>query len=305
MTLLTTTNPLIILSSKFRTFHRSLYGLPFKTHPTTVSSSSSSPSFLFYQLYALNLLRHHQSKNSTTRSSINTCRTTITSLGTNVSVSTCNSSNFKENKPKQTCFFQYRYCSICILILILLFFFLITIFLLILNSKFSIHLSSCYCPNGYEQSLSSTSSCTCIDRNECLNDHTCTDLNMQCINTMGSYICRCRPGFIRRNDQNSCIDINECDLYQPCNTSISTCVNLPGRYYCQCLMNETKDEQCIPRNICIEQNDLCGLHSECVVSSSNGYKCQVMRHYVKCDKKKSICLFVFFGLLVSTRSCYV
>jgi hypothetical protein len=149
--------------------------------------------------------------------------------------------------------------------------------LLILISNFGIRLSSCYCPSGYERS-SSTTSCTCIDRNECLNGaglHTCTGLNTQCINTMGSYVCRCRPGFIRENDKESCVDINECDLYKPCNTSISTCINLPGRHYCQCLMSQTNDEECVPRNICAEQHDLCGPHSECVVSSSNGYICQV------------------------------
>jgi fibulin 1/2 len=99
---------------------------------------------------------------------------------------------------------------------------------------------------------------------------------MQCINTMGSYTCRCRPGFTHENNKDSCVDINECDLYQPCNTSISTCINLPGRYYCQCLMSQTNDEQCVPRNICAEQNNLCGPHSECVVSSSNRYTCQVL-----------------------------
>ena len=101
---------------------------------------------------------------------------------------------------------------------------------------------------------------------------------MQCINTMGSYLCRCRAGFTRKKDQDFCVDINECDLYKPCNTSISTCINLPGRYYCQCLLSETNDdEECVPKNICAEQNNLCGPHSECVVSPSNLYTCQVYK----------------------------
>ncbi|CAF0928188.1 unnamed protein product [Rotaria sordida] len=280
-----------VSTNTIRNFRRSLYGLPLKTHSNSVSSSSFSPSLLFYQLYALNVLRNPS--NDTTKSSTNTCQTTTTSIRTNVSLSipsTSTSKNSIENKQKHTCFYRYRYRYICILTFILILF-LITIFLLMLTSNFVIRLSSCDCPIGYERSLS-TSSCTCIDRNECLNGagyHTCTGLNMQCINTMGSYICRCRPGFTRENHQDSCVDINECDLYTPCNTSISTCINLPGRYYCQCLNSQTNDEQCIPRNICAEQNGLCGPHSECVVSSSNGYKCQclpghIMHENGKCSK---------------------
>lgn len=266
--------------SESRSFRRSLYGLPIKTRSTSISPSPAAPPLLFYQLYALNVLRRHS--NGPVRSSGNTCRTTAASMRTNVSLSiqpTLTSSHSKENKKKQTCFLRYRYRCICIITLLLILL-LITVFLLILISNFGTNFTSCNCPNGYERSLS-TSSCTCLDRNECLNGagfHTCTGLNMQCINTMGSYVCRCRPGFIRENHIDSCVDINECDLYQPCNTSISTCINLPGRYYCQCLTSQANDQQCVPRNICAEQHDLCGPHSECVVSSSNGYDCQVRKN---------------------------
>jgi len=262
-----------IFISKFRTFRHTLYGLPFQTRSTSKSSSPSSSSLLFYQLYALDLLRHQS--NDTTGTS-----TTTTSLRTTASFSihpTYLSSDSIGPKQKQTCFSRYRYQCICILILILILFLITILLLIITSSNLGIRLSSCYCPNGYEKSLS-TASCTCIDRNECLNGagyHICTGHNMQCINTMGSYICRCRLGFIRENDKDFCVDINECDLYKPCNTSISTCINLPGRYYCQCLTNETNDEQCIPKNMCAEQNNLCGPHSECVASLSNGYNCQV------------------------------
>jgi len=261
-----------IFISKIRTFGHTLYGLPFKTSFTSISSSPPSSSLLFYQIYALSVLRDQS--NGTIRTT-----STATSFQTNVSLSihpTYPLSDSIEIEEKQSCFTRYRYQYICFPVLILIFF-LIAIFLLIITSNFGIRLSSCYCPNGYERS-SSTTTCTCIDRNECFNGagyHTCTGLNMQCINTMGSYICRCRPGFTREKDKDFCIDINECDLYKPCNTSISTCINLPGRYYCQCLMSQTSDEQCVPRNICTEKNNLCGPHSECVASSSNGYNCRV------------------------------
>ncbi|CAF3476232.1 unnamed protein product [Adineta steineri] len=266
-----------------RNFRRTLYGLPFQTHSTSVSSHQppSSP-LLFYQLYALSVLR--QPFNGTIRTSTNTCRTTTTSVRTNLSLSihpTYTPSIATDIQQKQTCFHRYRYRYLLIFILILILLLVITL-LIIFSTNFGIRLTSCSCPNGYEKSFS-TSFCTCTDRNECLNGagyHTCTGLNMQCINTMGSYICRCRSGFIRENDKDSCVDINECDVYRPCNTSISTCINLPGRYYCQCLSNQGNDDKCIPRNICAEQNDLCGPHSECVASPSNGYNCQCLPGHI-------------------------
>lgn len=264
---------MFVVFFKFRHFRRSLYGLPFSARSSSVSSSS----LLFYQLYALNVLR--QQSNDSIRSSTKTSQTT-TSIGSNVPLSTCTETCKEKTSTKiqqnSTYLHQYRYRCACVLIIILIILSLI-ILPVIYTSKFFMRLSSCNCPMGYDRSLS-TSSCTCIDRNECLNAagiHVCAGLNMQCINTLGSYICRCRPGFTRENQRDSCVDINECDLYTPCNTSISTCVNLPGRYYCQCLISQSNDEQCVPKNVCAEQNDLCGPHSECVVSSSNGYNCEV------------------------------
>ncbi|CAF1465384.1 unnamed protein product [Rotaria magnacalcarata] len=294
-----------VSTTTIRNFRRSLYGLPFTTTPRTSSTSSTSlsPSLLFYHLYSLNVLQHQS--NGTIRSSTKTCRTTATSIRTNVSLSVqpaLTSKSSIDTKQKQTCFYQYRYRCICVLSIILILFLLI-ILPLIFTSNFFIRLSSCDCPVGYERNLSTSSSCTCIDRNECLNSagfHICTGLNMQCINTMGSYICRCRPGFVREIHQDSCVDINECNLYTPCNTSISNCINLPGRYYCQCLISQTNNEQCVPKNICAEQNDLCGPYSECVVSSSTGYNCECLPGHImhengqcskinECEMTPSLC----------------
>ncbi|UJR28817.1 hypothetical protein I4U23_010041 [Adineta vaga] len=265
-----------ISTDTIRNFRRSLYGLPFQTNSTSVTPTEPTRSLLFYQLYALNVLRNQS--NCPTRASVST-RTN----GSFTIHPTYTPSIFTNDKKKQTCFYRYRYRYLFLFILILILF-LIAILLLLLTTNLTIHFSSssCFCPNGYERNLL-TSSCTCIDRNECFNGagfHTCTGLNMQCINTIGSYICRCRPGFIREQDKDSCIDIDECNLYHPCNTNISTCINLPGRYYCQCLVNQGNNEQCIPRNICAEQNDLCGPHSECVISPSDGYNCQCLPGHI-------------------------
>jgi hypothetical protein len=265
-----------------RHFRRSLFGLPFGTHSVSSAAlpSTSSPSLLLCQLYAISILRRpstntiQTSKNSAGKLT-HSARTDLSSSIVSVDVST-------SHEQRRICCVKYdhfRYMCLSVLLLILVFIVLI-VSRLSLYMNMNMNFLSCHCPVGYESSLSSTI-CTCIDRNECLNDvgfRPCPGHHVQCVNTMGSYTCRCRSGYVRHDHDDVCVDVNECDLYQPCNTSISTCINLPGRYYCQCFLSQTNDNRCIPRNVCIEQADLCGPHSDCVSTANNGYNCQVRRH---------------------------
>ena len=264
-------------------------------------SSSSSSSILISQLYALSVLQQQSTSALTTGTHVRrTATTRTTSFRTNLSRSITNSDVLPTSEPESEKHFATdgcRYRCMCLLIFLLTLA-LIAIAFIAMASHLGVRFTSCNCPHGYERgpssssssSPSSSSSCTCVDRNECLSGagfHTCTGLNMQCINTMGSYVCRCRLGFTREKEQDFCVDINECNLYRPCNDSVSTCVNLPGRYYCECLVSQTNDEQCVPKNMCAETNDLCGPHSECVVSPSNGYNCRVTKH---AHRKERVCV---------------
>ncbi|XP_059841965.1 EGF-containing fibulin-like extracellular matrix protein 1 isoform X3 [Hypanus sabinus] len=69
----------------------------------------------------------------------------------------------------------------------------------------------------------------CKDIDECaLGSHNCGP-ELICINTRGSYSCRCKQGYRKRGDQ--CLDIDECNVATYCHHG---CVNTPGSYYCQC-----------------------------------------------------------------------
>ena len=62
-----------------------------------------------------------------------------------------------------------------------------------------------------------------------------------CLNTPGSYECKCQPGYEKNEMGDSCLDIDECSLLGneigrikyncPLN---SICENFPGGYKCEC-----------------------------------------------------------------------
>ncbi|VEL36508.1 unnamed protein product [Protopolystoma xenopodis] len=60
-----------------------------------------------------------------------------------------------------------------------------------------------------------------------------------CMNTEGTYVCNCGPGYQKGENERTCIDIDECraheqdaSLRQPCSDGI--CINFPGGFSCQC-----------------------------------------------------------------------
>ncbi|XP_025418188.1 protein kinase C-binding protein NELL1-like isoform X2 [Sipha flava] len=80
----------------------------------------------------------------------------------------------------------------------------------------------------------------CPDVDECLsiggqNGHHCDANTTICVNTPGSYTCRCNAGYARLN-RFECADIDECssDEEPPCHVH-ATCTNSPGSYSCKCL----------------------------------------------------------------------
>uniref|UniRef100_I3MNI9 Adhesion G protein-coupled receptor E1 n=1 Tax=Ictidomys tridecemlineatus TaxID=43179 RepID=I3MNI9_ICTTR len=77
----------------------------------------------------------------------------------------------------------------------------------------------------------------CLDVNECADTTTCPAY-ATCTNTVGSYYCTCKQGFLSSNGQKQfrgpgveCEDIDECVDMCPLR---SDCTNTPGSYSCTC-----------------------------------------------------------------------
>ncbi|KAK3609861.1 hypothetical protein CHS0354_015052 [Potamilus streckersoni] len=122
--------------------------------------------------------------------------------------------------------------------------------------------AGCVCKNGWRGEK-----CT-VDRNECNSiPSPCAGANALCINTNGSYICACKPGF--RNTSIGCEDINECEdlLLNDCE---QVCVNNEGSYTCNCELGFLQDEHnCHDINECAGQNNC----SHSCENTHGGYRC--------------------------------
>uniref|UniRef100_A0A914YTE7 EGF-like domain-containing protein n=1 Tax=Panagrolaimus superbus TaxID=310955 RepID=A0A914YTE7_9BILA len=88
----------------------------------------------------------------------------------------------------------------------------------------------------------------CKDTNECQRNATVCDNNSICVNTPGSFICQCKPGFQKKaGSPRECEDINECHLSRPCH-QLAYCKNTPGSYSCKCKEGYKGDgkKECLP-----------------------------------------------------------
>ncbi|XP_009083379.1 PREDICTED: nephronectin, partial [Acanthisitta chloris] len=77
---------------------------------------------------------------------------------------------------------------------------------------------------------------TCIDIDECATGRAICPQFRHCVNTFGSYICRCHKGFdlMYIGGKYQCHDIDECSLGHHQCGSFSHCYNTPGSYKCKC-----------------------------------------------------------------------
>uniref|UniRef100_A0A8I3MZV4 EGF-like module receptor 1 n=1 Tax=Canis lupus familiaris TaxID=9615 RepID=A0A8I3MZV4_CANLF len=122
----------------------------------------------------------------------------------------------------------------------------------------------------------------CTDINECLSSGVCQE-HAECINTLGSYKCRCQVGFISHNS--ICKDIDECLHLCPIN---ATCTNSPGSYFCTCSLGFTpsngqlsftdQEVKCRDIDECSQDPSPCGPNSVCT-NTLGSYSCSCLEGF--------------------------
>ncbi|XP_067591515.1 nephronectin isoform X8 [Pseudorca crassidens] len=77
---------------------------------------------------------------------------------------------------------------------------------------------------------------TCVDIDECATGRASCPRYRQCVNTFGSYICKCHKGFdlMYIGGKYQCHDIDECSLGQYQCSTFARCYNVHGSYKCKC-----------------------------------------------------------------------
>ncbi|XP_075446329.1 epidermal growth factor-like protein 6 isoform X2 [Ascaphus truei] len=76
----------------------------------------------------------------------------------------------------------------------------------------------------------------CIDIDECAVGKVTCPFNRRCVNTFGSYYCKCQTGYELKyvNGKYDCIDVNECLLNRAKCSLHGDCLNTQGSFKCRC-----------------------------------------------------------------------
>uniref|UniRef100_A0AAA9RXT2 EGF like domain multiple 6 n=1 Tax=Bos taurus TaxID=9913 RepID=A0AAA9RXT2_BOVIN len=76
----------------------------------------------------------------------------------------------------------------------------------------------------------------CLDINECVSDKAFCPYNRRCVNTFGSYYCKCHVGFKLKyiSGQYDCVDINECAENTHTCSLHANCLNTQGSFKYKC-----------------------------------------------------------------------
>ncbi|XP_036161319.1 epidermal growth factor-like protein 6 isoform X2 [Myotis myotis] len=76
----------------------------------------------------------------------------------------------------------------------------------------------------------------CIDIDECASGEAVCPYNRRCVNTFGSYYCKCHVGFELKyvSGRYDCVDINECAVNTHTCSLYANCLNTQGSFKCKC-----------------------------------------------------------------------
>ncbi|XP_077393175.1 epidermal growth factor-like protein 6 isoform X1 [Festucalex cinctus] len=92
----------------------------------------------------------------------------------------------------------------------------------------------CLCPSAGLQLAPDER--TCVDINECVTGSNLCPYNRQCVNTFGSYFCKCQDGFDLKyvDGKYDCVDLDECASSTNKCSHQAVCLNTQGSYKCRC-----------------------------------------------------------------------
>uniref|UniRef100_UPI00398ED833 matrilin-4-like n=1 Tax=Pristiophorus japonicus TaxID=55135 RepID=UPI00398ED833 len=122
-------------------------------------------------------------------------------------------------------------------------------------------------------------------------DHGCEQI---CISTPGSYICKCKEGFILNNDQKTCRRIDHCSLGN--HGCEHECTNIETSYICRCRTGYTLNpdkKTCRRIDFCVLARHNC--EHDCV-STEDSYLCRCRKGYILNPDGKT-CLECFNGAM--------
>ncbi|KAM5221145.1 epidermal growth factor-like protein 6 isoform 2-T2 [Ctenodactylus gundi] len=76
----------------------------------------------------------------------------------------------------------------------------------------------------------------CLDIDECVSGKAVCPYNRRCVNTFGSYYCKCQIGFELKytSGRYDCVDINECSVDTHVCSLHANCLNTRGSFKCKC-----------------------------------------------------------------------
>ncbi|CAC5394799.1 unnamed protein product [Mytilus coruscus] len=138
-------------------------------------------------------------------------------------------------------------------------------------------ISGCVCKSGWQGTKCDA------DINDCNLMNTCdTSANQRCVNTPGSFVCKCVAGY--QNGTGTCTDIDEC-RNNPCD---QLCTNTDGSYTCSCRTGFTKDdnEKCQDIKECDTTLNKC--EQNCL-NTPGSYKCSCNDGYILSPTDQRTC----------------
>ncbi|XP_048657850.1 matrilin-2 isoform X3 [Marmota marmota marmota] len=137
--------------------------------------------------------------------------------------------------------------------------------------------------------FSQIESLTSVFQNKLCVVHMCSILEHNCahfcINTPGSYVCRCKQGYILNSNQKTCRIQDLCATED--HACEQLCVNVPGSFVCQCYSGYTLAEdgkKCVAVDYCASENH--GCEHECV-NADNSYLCRCREGFTLNPDKKT------------------